>query len=86
VEDHGTGVPEADVPLLFDRFTSSDRSPNSVGLGLWIVHTLVHAHGGTIRYEAAGHGGARFVIELPAAGRTAGTAGIATSRRSALDG
>ena len=69
VEDQGAGVPEADVPLLFDRFSSSDHSPQSVGLGLWIVHTLVRAHRGTIRYEAAAHGGARFVIELPAAGQ-----------------
>jgi signal transduction histidine kinase len=67
VEDQGTGVPEAEVPLLFDRFSSSDHSPQSVGLGLWIVRTLVHAHGGTIRYETATHGGARFVIDLPAA-------------------
>lgn len=66
VEDHGSGVPEHDVPSLFDRFTSSDHSPQSVGLGLWIVHTLVDAHAGTLRYEAATHGGARFVIHLPA--------------------
>jgi signal transduction histidine kinase len=66
VEDHGTGVPAEDVPRLFDRFSTSDHSPHSVGLGLWIVHTLVHAHGGTVRYENADHGGARFVIDLPA--------------------
>lgn len=65
VEDHGGGVPEDDVLRLFDRFTSSDRSSQSVGLGLWIVHTLVDAHGGTVRYEAAAHGGARFVIRVP---------------------
>ena len=66
IEDHGCGVPEHDVPSLFDRFSSSDHSPQSVGLGLWIVHTLVDAHAGTVRYETAAHGGARFVIHLPA--------------------
>ena len=64
IEDHGDGVPEGDVPFLFDRFSTADRSPQSVGLGLWIVHTLVEAHGGEVRYEATG-GGARFVVTLP---------------------
>ena len=65
IEDHGDGVPDGDVPFLFDRFSTADRSPQSVGLGLWIVHTLVEAHGGEVRYEAP-RGGARFVVTLPA--------------------
>ena len=65
IEDHGDGVPDGDVPFLFDRFSTADRSPQSVGLGLWIVHTLVEAHGGAVRYEAP-RGGARFVVTLPA--------------------
>ncbi|GAB2444906.1 hypothetical protein GCM10027062_26680 [Nocardioides hungaricus] len=65
VEDHGDGVPEADVPNLFDRFSTADRSPQSVGLGLWIVRTLVEAHGGEVWYDAP-RGGARFVVRLPA--------------------
>ncbi|WP_296606463.1 HAMP domain-containing sensor histidine kinase, partial [Nocardioides sp.] len=67
VEDQGDGVPEPDVHHLFDRFSSADHSPHSVGLGLWIVRTLVTAHGGEVRYEAPG-GGARFVVTLPLAG------------------
>ena len=65
VEDHGDGVPDADVPFLFDRFSTADTSPQSVGLGLWIVHTLVGAHGGQVRYEPCA-AGARFVVTLPA--------------------
>lgn len=64
VEDHGDGVPEAEVPFLFDRFSTADHSPNSVGLGLWIVRTLVEAHQGTVAYESP-RGGARFVVTLP---------------------
>jgi signal transduction histidine kinase len=63
VEDQGDGVPEEDLPFLFERFSTADRAPNSVGLGLWIVRTLVEAHGGTVRYER--RGGARFVVTLP---------------------
>jgi signal transduction histidine kinase len=65
VEDHGSGVPAGDVAALFDRFSSADHSPQSVGLGLWIVRTLVEAHGGTISYESP-RDGARFVVRLPA--------------------
>ncbi|CAI9412796.1 sensor histidine kinase [Nocardioides sp. T2.26MG-1] len=74
VEDHGSGVPETEVPFLFDRFSSADHSPHSVGLGLWIVRTLVGAHDGEVRYEAP-RGGARFVVSLPGAPavRDAGT-------------
>ncbi|HYF73337.1 MAG TPA: HAMP domain-containing sensor histidine kinase, partial [Nocardioides sp.] len=67
VEDQGDGVPDGDVQFLFDRFSSADHSPHSVGLGLWIVRTLVAAHGGEVRYEAP-RGGARFVVSLPDAG------------------
>ncbi len=64
VRDHGDGVPEGDVGYLFDRFSSDDRSPNSVGLGLWIVKLLADSHGGAVRYEPA-EPGARFIITLP---------------------
>jgi signal transduction histidine kinase len=63
VEDQGDGVPEEDLPFLFERFSSADRAPSSVGLGLWIVRTLVEAHGGTVHYEE--RAGARFVVTLP---------------------
>lgn len=38
-----------------------------MGLGLWIVRTLVEAHDGAVRYEAP-RGGARFVVSLPGVG------------------
>ncbi|HET6500087.1 MAG TPA: HAMP domain-containing sensor histidine kinase [Amycolatopsis sp.] len=66
VRDFGRGVPPEVVPTLFTRFTSSDRSPQSVGLGLWISRELARAHGGDVHYEPADPG-ARFVITLPAA-------------------
>ncbi len=69
VRDSGPGVPPEIVPNLFQRFTASDRSPKSVGLGLWIVRELSRAHGGDVRYEPALPGpGARFVVTLPIAG------------------
>lgn len=64
VRDHGAGVPEGDVPHLFERFTSADHSPQSVGLGLWIVRLLTEAHGGSVGYEPA-EPGANFIVHLP---------------------
>jgi signal transduction histidine kinase len=64
VRDHGAGVPRQDVRHLFERFSSADTSPQSVGLGLWIVRLLTEAHGGSVSYEPADPG-ANFVVHLP---------------------
>lgn len=61
VSDEGRGVPAAQVPTLFDRFTRGS------GMGLFIVRHLVEANGGTVRYEAAVPRGARLVLTLEAA-------------------
>jgi signal transduction histidine kinase len=64
VRDHGAGVPDVEVNRLFDRFSSADHSPSSVGLGLWIVRLLTEAHGGDVRYEDT-QPGAMFIVRLP---------------------
>ncbi|WP_372792002.1 sensor histidine kinase [Paraconexibacter sp.] len=77
VRDRGPGLPEGDLPHLFDRFYRGEtaRGLPGTGLGLAIVRQVAEAHGGTVRAEnvgdAAGGGdagggrGARFVLELP---------------------
>jgi light-regulated signal transduction histidine kinase (bacteriophytochrome) len=56
------------VEGLFDPFKrqslKNTRNPGSMGLGLYIVHQVATAHGGTIRYEA-GEGEVVFVLRLP---------------------
>ncbi|HYN97825.1 MAG TPA: HAMP domain-containing sensor histidine kinase [Pilimelia sp.] len=64
VRDHGPGVPSADRGQLFTRFGPTNRDSGSVGLGLWIVASLAHAHGGAVSYEPA-EPGARMVLTLP---------------------
>lgn len=66
VRDHGPGIPSGDRDDVFGRFGNGRSTPESVGLGLWIVETLVHAHGGEVSYEDA-QPGARFVWTLPVA-------------------
>lgn len=52
IEDNGKGIPEKDIPYIFNRFYRVDksrtRSLGGAGLGLAIVQELVHAHEGEI--------------------------------------
>lgn len=68
VEDEGPGIGDADPALLFEQFRrADDREPEApgLGLGLWIVRSVVERHGGTVRMERTEAQRTRFVIELP---------------------
>lgn len=67
VRDFGPGVPDADKPLVFERFHrgAGSRGPAGSGLGLNIVHVIARMHGGTVTVEDADGGGARFVLRVP---------------------
>jgi signal transduction histidine kinase len=70
VRDHGPGVSEADRTRIFEPFTRAvggRRERSGSGLGLAIASSIVAAHRGAIRVEAAPGGGARFVVSLPGA-------------------
>jgi two-component system, OmpR family, sensor histidine kinase MprB len=67
VRDHGPGIPEEEVPFVFDRFYRGDgaRGRHGSGLGLAIVRQVAESHGGAVGAEAAEGGGARFRLALP---------------------
>ena len=70
VEDTGIGIPEEDIPHIFDRFYRVDkarsRASGGSGLGLSIVHGAVAAHGGTIEVARRETVGTRFTVRFPA--------------------
>jgi two-component system, NtrC family, nitrogen regulation sensor histidine kinase NtrY len=66
VADTGHGIEPADFRRLFEPYFS--RRDSGTGLGLAIVQRIVMEHGGHIRAERNSPRGAKFVIELPAAG------------------
>jgi signal transduction histidine kinase len=69
VEDTGIGIPEADMPHIFDRFYRVDkaraRANGGSGLGLSIVNDAVHTNGGTVRVEPRETVGTRFIVSFP---------------------
>jgi two-component system phosphate regulon sensor histidine kinase PhoR len=69
VRDHGIGIPEDELPKIFDRFyqvdSSSTRTFRGAGLGLSLVQDLLHHIGGTIEVESAPGEGSRFTVSLP---------------------
>lgn len=68
VADHGPGIPEADLPRVFDKFFRIRRRTGNIpgtGLGLSICRGLVEAHGGKIWAENASNGGAVISFTLP---------------------
>ncbi len=62
VEDNGPGIPEEDVPTLFDR---PSRRAADHGLGLYLVARLVQHYCGTVELVETGPEGSTFRITLP---------------------
>jgi signal transduction histidine kinase len=67
VEDEGPGVPEIETNSIFDRFYRSagqEPEPGGLGLGLWIVKSIVERHGGTVAARRTAEGRTRFEVKL----------------------
>jgi PAS domain S-box-containing protein len=69
VADTGIGVPEQEMPRLFERFhrieNTRSRSNEGSGIGLALVDELVQLHGGTITASSTEGTGTTFTIRLP---------------------
>jgi two-component system sensor histidine kinase MprB len=67
VRDHGPGIAQADLPLVFERFyrAPAARGLPGSGLGLAIVKHVADDHGGTVAAEAAPGGGTLLRLTLP---------------------
>jgi len=70
VTDEGIGIPEADLPRIFERFARGSNVAGRItgsGVGLTIVRQIVEQHGGTISVTSTVGSGSTFTIRLPLA-------------------
>lgn len=72
IADQGAGIPEQDLPHIFDRYFQVQRKGSipgrvfGVGLGLSIVSHIVKLHGGSVSAANRPRGGCQFLVQLPA--------------------
>lgn len=69
MRDSGPGIDSATLPLLFQKFNRIEiaERQKGLGLGLFIVSELVHAHAGRVEVASAVGQGACFAVILPLA-------------------
>jgi light-regulated signal transduction histidine kinase (bacteriophytochrome) len=66
--DNGAGIDAAQLPYIFERYwTSREGNPSGSGLGLYISHGIIHAHGGTLWAESVAGQGSVFSFRIAAA-------------------
>ena len=69
IDDDGPGIPEAELPQVFQPFyrvdSSRSRDTGGTGLGLAIAQSIVQAHGGELTLANRPNGGLRACIRLP---------------------
>jgi signal transduction histidine kinase len=69
VSDTGTGIPERELPKIFDRFHriegAKGRTLEGTGIGLALVRDLVNLHGGSISVESEVGRGSTFKVTIP---------------------
>ncbi|GLQ92497.1 HAMP domain-containing sensor histidine kinase [Dyella acidisoli] len=68
IRDHGPGVPEEELDLLFRPFFRGSNAEQATGhgLGLAIVQRVMHAHGGKVAARNVDGGGLEIIMHLPA--------------------
>ncbi len=69
VQDTGTGIPEHELPQIFERFHrvegARSRTHEGTGIGLALTHELVRLHGGSITARSEVDKGTTFVVRIP---------------------
>jgi PAS domain S-box-containing protein len=69
VEDTGTGIPETELPRIFERFhrveNARGRTQEGTGIGLALVQELTRLHGGSVKVRSVPGQGSAFSVEIP---------------------
>jgi len=68
ISDTGVGIPEEDIPFIFDRFYQADKSRTNnkgAGLGLAIAQKIFNLHGAEIQVASQSNNGTTFKVQIP---------------------
>jgi PAS domain S-box-containing protein len=69
IQDYGMGIPQAEIPHIFERFyrveAAKNRAIQGLGMGLYIAQEIVQQHGGKLSVESTEGAGSTFCVELP---------------------
>jgi signal transduction histidine kinase/DNA-binding response OmpR family regulator/outer membrane protein assembly factor BamB len=67
VTDTGCGIPEKELPKIFDHFyqVSQDTSATGSGIGLFLVREYIQMHNGTVSVKSQLNEGSTFILEIP---------------------
>jgi signal transduction histidine kinase len=63
--DTGVGIPQENLPKLFEPFFSTKKKGKGVGLGLSVAYGIIQEHGGSIQVQSEEGRGTTFTLELP---------------------
>lgn len=65
VRDTGPGIPQEQIPKIFDPYFTTKQNKSGTGLGLYITKKVVEDHSGSIKVDSAPGQGTTFTIRLP---------------------
>ncbi|HPS93535.1 MAG TPA: ATP-binding protein [Deltaproteobacteria bacterium] len=68
ISDNGCGIPEEDIPRVFEPFFSTKEADDGTGIGLSLAYWIIQDHGGMISVESTPGQGSTFTTYLPLAG------------------
>jgi len=69
IRDNGCGIPEEDIPKIFDPFFSTKNVEDGTGIGLSLTYWIIQDHGGRISVESRVGKGSTFTTYLPVKGK-----------------
>ncbi|MEN6447724.1 MAG: ATP-binding protein [Syntrophaceae bacterium] len=68
ISDNGCGIPEEDIPRVFEPFFSTKEADDGTGIGLSLAYWIIQDHGGMISVESTPGQGSTFTTYLPLGG------------------